>query len=241
MRNMLVEKENDHKNVNKKEHDYEKFDRLLKIKKINSLDDTKEIKAIKNSKEMRYNSRSFVEKTHKHELKPLHEELTNTQQYCQLYANDILKQSDCEHIPLGSFLIAHDIDKGLRARMLDWMIEVTSSYKFTSKTYFTGVHLMDRYFKAEGNRLPITKLHIIGVVSMLIATKMDEVYPLKIKTVYDKIVHKKIDKRDIIDIEARIAEKLGFVLNVWSFYDLALLKLHENWQSKNDDAMKEIE
>ena len=30
---------------------------------------------------------------------------------------------------------------------------------------------------------------------MLIATKMEEVYPLKIKTVYDKIVHKKIDKR----------------------------------------------
>ena len=61
---------------------------------------------------------------------------------------------------------------------------------------------------------------------MLIATKMDEVYPLKIKTVYDKIVHKKIDKKEIVDMEARIANKLNFVLNVWSFYDLALLKLH---------------
>jgi len=33
---------------------------------------------------------------------------------------------------------------------------------------------------------------------MLIATKMDEVYPLKIKTVYDKIVHKKIDKKELV-------------------------------------------
>ena len=57
---------------------------------------------------------------------------------------------------------------------------------------------MDKYFKLEDQRLPITKLHIIGVVSMLIATKMDEVYPLKIKTVYEKIVHKKIDKKDIV-------------------------------------------
>ena len=59
---------------------------------------------------------------------------------------------------------------------------------------------MDRYFKAEDQRLPITKLHIIGVVTMLIATKMDEVYPLKIKTVYEKIVHKKIDKSEIVDM-----------------------------------------
>lgn len=125
--------------------------------------------------------------------------------------------------------------------MLDWMIEVTSSYKFTSKTFFTGVHLMDRYFKAEQQRLPITKLHIVGVSSMLIATKMDEVYPLKIKTVYDKIVHKKISKNDIVEMESRITHKLGFVLDVWSFYDLALLKLHENWQAKNSEALKEIE
>lgn len=137
--------------------------------------------------------------------------------------------------------MAHDIDKGLRARMLDWMIEVTSSYKFTTKTYFTGVHLMDRYFKAEDQRLPITKLHIIGVVSMLVATKMDEVYPLKIKTVYDKIVHKKIDKKEIINVEARIAEKMDFVLNVWSFYDLAIFKLHESCQAKNDEMVKDIE
>ena len=40
MRNILVEKENDHKNVNKKEKepDFEKMERFLKIKKINSLD-----------------------------------------------------------------------------------------------------------------------------------------------------------------------------------------------------------
>ena len=99
---------------------------------------------------------------------------------------------------MGSFLIKHDIDKGLRARMLDWMIEVISSYKFNAKTYFSSVYIMDRYFHAEQQRLPITKLHITGVISMLIATKMDEVYPLKIKTVYDKIVHKKIDKKELV-------------------------------------------
>jgi len=42
-------------------------------------------------------------------------------------------------------------------------------------------------------------------------------------------------------MEARISEKLDFVLNAWSFYDLALLKLHENWHIKNEEAIKDIE
>lgn len=125
--------------------------------------------------------------------------------------------------------------------MLDWMIEVTSSYKFTPKTYFSSVCLMDRYFKAEEERLPITQLHIIGVTSMLIATKMDEVFPLKIKTVYEKIVHKKIDRRDLVEMEARMVQKLGFVLNCWSFYDIALFKLHQNGLAKNEEAIKVLE
>jgi hypothetical protein len=57
--------------------------------------------------------------------------------------------------------------------MLDWMIEVVSSYKFTAKTYFASVQLMDRYFRAEEQRLPVARMHIIGVAAMLIATKMD--------------------------------------------------------------------
>jgi cyclin B len=128
--------------------------------------------------------------------------------------------------------------------MLDWMIEVTSSYKFTAKTYFASVYLMDRYFLAEEARLPITRLHIIGVVSMLVATKMDEVFPLKVKTVYEKIVHKKIEKRELVEMEARMVDKLDFDLNVWSFHDLALLHLHDAAPAnapRNETALREIE
>ena len=94
--------------------------------------------------------------------------------------------------------------------MLDWMVEVVSSYKFSAKTYFSSVALMDHYFAAEEHRLPITRLHIVGVVSMLVATKMDEVYPLKVKTVYDKIVHRKIEKKDLVEMEEKLVEKLNF-------------------------------
>jgi hypothetical protein len=56
--------------------------------------------------------------------------------------------------------------------MLDWMVEVMCSYNFQNKTYFAGVEIMDRYFANCNEVLLPTQLHIIGVVSMLIASKM---------------------------------------------------------------------
>ena len=35
---------------------------------------------------------------------------------------------------------------------------------------------------------------------MLLATKMNEIYPLKIRTVFEKIVHRKIEKKDLVEM-----------------------------------------
>lgn len=44
------------------------------------------------------------------------------------------------------FLEHHEITGQLRSKMIDWMIEVFSSYKFLDGTFFRGVELMDRFF-----------------------------------------------------------------------------------------------
>ena len=38
-----------------------------------------------------------------------------------------------------------------------------------------------------------------------------------------------------------MAQKLNFVLNSWTFYDLALFKLHQHSHSKNQEALKQLE
>lgn len=97
---------------------------------------------------------------------------SNTAQFCSLYAENILK-AEAHTLAAPRFLAKHEIDAPLRAKMLDWMIEVTTSYRFTNKTYFDGIQLMDRYFEAEPTRLTPAKLHLIGVQCMLIASKMN--------------------------------------------------------------------
>jgi hypothetical protein len=47
--------------------------------------------------------------------------------------------------PVNS-LIKHNIPVNLRAKMVDWMIEVLSSYKCTEQTFFMSVRVMDLFF-----------------------------------------------------------------------------------------------
>lgn len=57
--------------------------------------------------------------------------------------------------------------------MVDWMIEVLSSYKMTEETFFRSVKYMDIFFKKATKKLEVSDLHIIGVASMFMASKYE--------------------------------------------------------------------
>ena len=77
----------------------------------------------------------------------------------------------------------------LRARMVDWMIEVLTNFKCDDQTFFIAVSLMDRYFKNCATSKDVSDLHLIGVTSMFLSSKFEDIYPLKMKTVFEKIGH----------------------------------------------------
>lgn len=60
---------------------------------------------------------------------------------------------------------------------------------------------------------------------MLVASKMEEVFPLKIKTVYEKIAHRKLGLEELVQTEERIMRILEYKLNSWTFFDVAMLRL----------------
>lgn len=37
----------------------------------------------------------------------------------------------------------------MRAKMLDWLMEIIDAYQLTDETYFLTVHIMDEYFKTS--------------------------------------------------------------------------------------------
>jgi len=53
---------------------------------------------------------------------------------------------------------------------------------------------MDRYFKQCEKELKPSDLHLTGIVSMFIASKYEDVIPILMKTLVNKIGHNKFEK-----------------------------------------------
>ena len=56
----------------------------------------------------------------------------------------------------------------------------------------------------------ISDLHIIGVTCMFIASKYEDIYPLKMKMVYEKIAHKKLAIESIKALELKILKTINY-------------------------------
>lgn len=122
-------------------------------------------------------------------------------------------------------LANHKISANVRAKMIDWMIEVLCSYKCTDMTFFVAVNYMDMYFQKTTIKHELNDLHLIGVSSMYVATKYEEISPLRISVMHSKISHGKFSKEDIRNKETDILEALNFEcspITILNFLELAL-------------------
>ncbi len=108
------------------------------------------------------------------------------------------------------FLGKHGITADYRAKMVDWMVEVLTTFKCTDQTFFLAVALMDRYFKKTESKLTSSDLHITGITAMFVASKYEDIIPLLMKTVVQKIGHGKFQQRTFEDKEIDILQALEF-------------------------------
>ena len=114
----------------------------------------------------------------------------------------------------ANHLCNHKIQGAYRAKMVDWMVEVLTAFKCCDQTFFVAISLMDRYFDAlnKNNQrcLELSELHITGIACMFIASKYEDVYPLLMRTIFNKIGHKKISEEAIRERELDILMAIGF-------------------------------
>ena len=88
-------------------------------------------------------------------------------------------------------LATHNISKEYRTKMVDWMVEVTTSFKCTTRTYFLAVAIFDNYLRGmQGKKvMENSDVHLVGVGCMYLASKYEDIYPLHSKVVSEKISH----------------------------------------------------
>ncbi|CAD8139238.1 unnamed protein product [Paramecium octaurelia] len=155
-----------------------------------------------------------------------------------------LKEQEKKSTP-QEFLKNHSIPSNLRAKMIDWMVEVLCSYKCTDQTFFVAVRTLDFYFAKSEKQLEVSDLHLCGVTSMFIAAKYEEIHPMKLSVVYEKIAHKKLTTDQIKKKESDILQTIGFDLvggTLFDMYNLILTNcfIESNLLEKNYKYLKKL-
>ncbi len=88
--------------------------------------------------------------------------------------------------------------------MVDWMIEVLSSFSCEQSTFFIAVDILDSFLNLSKRSFHSKDIHLIGVTCLLISSKMEEILPFKISTVVEKMTHNKISFESIQLMEMEI-------------------------------------
>ncbi len=94
--------------------------------------------------------------------------------------------------------------------MIDWMVEVLHAYKMSDQTFFLAVNILDRFFKKARKSLPQSELHLTGMVSMFISSKYEDLSPLLMKTIINKIGHGKFSLKNILERELEMLRTIEF-------------------------------
>ena len=67
----------------------------------------------------------------------------------------------------------------MRAILVDWIISVHSKFNLLPETLYLTINLLDRYFSIFN--VQKSEVQLVGVASLLIATKYEEIYPPTVK------------------------------------------------------------
>lgn len=150
---------------------------------------------------------------------PTNLEIQEDPQKCTEYAEEIesfMKSLEIQYMSKANYMRTQpDINEKMRAILTDWMVDVHLKFKLKENTLFLAINITDRFLEKE--RVTRQKLQLVGVTSIFIASKYEEIYPPEIKD-FVYIADNAYGKSEIIDMEQRILNSLNYDLNLPSSY-----------------------
>lgn len=72
-----------------------------------------------------------------------------------------------------------DINEKMRAILVDWLVEVHLKFRLVPETLYLCVNIIDRYCSIA--KVSRTKLQLLGVTSLFLACKHEEIYPPEVR------------------------------------------------------------
>lgn len=116
------------------------------------------------------------------------------------------------YIPLTHVMkVQTEINKNMRKILIDWIIDVHHKFKLLNKTLFLTINIIDRFLCLK--KISKQKLQLLGITSMFIASKYEEIYAPEIRD-FIYICDNAYSKEDIIKMEHLICYVLRYKFNL---------------------------
>jgi G2/mitotic-specific cyclin-B, other len=121
-----------------------------------------------------------------------------------------------------------------RAFLVEWIIDVHRKFRLLPETLYVTVFLIDRFLSFK--QIKKSQLHILGVTSLLIATKYEEIYPPELKDLL-RVSENKFTRVEVLAMEKDMLHVLQFNITSPSAYRFLERFRRLSTTTANDDQV----
>lgn len=111
----------------------------------------------------------------------------------------VMRRKEIKYIHDPCYLKRHlNIEPQMRAILLDWLVEISYAYRLHRETWHLAVEYMDRFLTCSKQQMRVDRLQLIGMTSLFLAAKVEEIYPPKLKELASHMENYSANNEDAI-------------------------------------------
>lgn len=143
---------------------------------------------------------------------------------------------------LSNTLINTKIDNSVRAKMVDWIMEVLGHFQseLSYQTFFRSIFIMDHFLKYTSIQLTNEHIHLIGLTSMYIASKYEDIFHIRITDFSRRAAHDKYSTDQIRETEMIILMSCGYCISYKTFSEIIDVYFFKFFNFKNKVLCEQV-
>lgn len=102
-----------------------------------------------------------------------------------------------------------------RAFLIEWVIDVHRKFRLTGEALYVAIFIIDQFLSKQN--IQKSQLHLLGVSTLLIAAKYEEIYPPTLND-FLAVSENKFTKQNVLKMEKEILITLNFNITAPSAY-----------------------
>ena len=130
-----------------------------------------------------------------------------------------------------------EITPKMREVLIEWLHQVHYKFKLQSETLFLSINLLDRYLSTSG--CSMHKLQLVGVVSLWLASKFEEVCYLDIKELL-YLTSDTYTTAQAYELEIDILKRLEYRIWMCTSYRLAMIECFRRSCNRKQESLVEF-